>query len=66
MRAEEGLGGARGVLAGEEPPARLAVDGERACVSSSTSLHGQKTGLFLDQRDNRARVRDAGELAAAC
>ena len=56
VRAEEGLGGARGVLAGEEPPARLAVteNGMRLLVDV---LHGQKTGLFLDQRDNRVCVR---------
>jgi len=52
VRAEEGLGGARGVLAGEEPPARITVveHGMRLVVDV---LHGQKTGLFLDQRDNR-------------
>jgi len=56
VRAEEGLGGARGVLAGEEPPARITVveHGMRLVVDV---LHGQKTGLFLDQRDNRLRVR---------
>jgi 23S rRNA (cytosine1962-C5)-methyltransferase len=56
VRAEEGIGGARGVLAGEEPPTRLAVTehGMRLLVDV---VHGQKTGLFLDQRDNRARVR---------
>jgi 23S rRNA (cytosine1962-C5)-methyltransferase len=56
VRAEEGIGGARGVLAGEEPPARLGVSesGMRFLVDV---VHGQKTGLFLDQRDNRARVR---------
>jgi 23S rRNA (cytosine1962-C5)-methyltransferase len=56
VRAEEGLGGARGVLAGEEPPARLAVM-ENGMRLVADVLHGQKTGLFLDQRDNRARIR---------
>jgi 23S rRNA (cytosine1962-C5)-methyltransferase len=56
VRAEEGLAGVRGVLAGEEPPARIAIveHGMRLLVDV---LHGQKTGLFLDQRDNRVRVR---------
>src|SRR5262245_9098565 len=56
VRAEEGPAGARGVLAGEEPPPRLTVmeNGMRLVVDL---LHGQKTGMFLDQRDNRARVR---------
>jgi 23S rRNA (cytosine1962-C5)-methyltransferase len=56
VRSEEGLAGARGVLAGEEPPARLVVEeeGDRFLVDV---LHGQKTGFFLDQRESRARVR---------
>ena len=56
VRAEEGLPGARGVLAGEEPPLRIAIveDGARFLVDV---LHGQKTGFFLDQRETRARVR---------
>ncbi len=56
VRAEEGLGGARGVLAGEEPPARITIV-ENGMRLVADVLHGQKTGLFLDQRDNRARVR---------
>jgi 23S rRNA (cytosine1962-C5)-methyltransferase len=56
VRTEEGLAGARGVLAGEEPPARLAIaeDGARFLIDVR---HGQKTGFFLDQRESRARVR---------
>jgi 23S rRNA (cytosine1962-C5)-methyltransferase len=56
VRAEEGIAGTRGVLAGEEPPPRLVVteDGARFVVDV---LHGQKTGFFLDQRESRARVR---------
>jgi len=56
VRAEEGLPGARGVLAGEEPPARISIveDGARFIVDV---LHGQKTGFFLDQRETRARLR---------
>lgn len=56
VRAEEGLAGARGVLAGDEPPARVVVT-ERGMRLVADLLHGQKTGLFLDQRENRARVR---------
>jgi 23S rRNA (cytosine1962-C5)-methyltransferase len=56
VRAEEGIGGTRGVLAGEEPPARVVVT-EQGMRLVADLLHGQKTGLFLDQRDNRARVR---------
>lgn len=56
VRAEEGLGGSRGALAGEEPPARLVVT-EHGMRLVADVVHGQKTGLFLDQRDNRARIR---------
>ncbi len=56
VRAEEGLPGTRGVLAGEAPPARLVVT-EHGMRLVADVVHGQKTGLFLDQRDNRARIR---------
>jgi 23S rRNA (cytosine1962-C5)-methyltransferase len=56
VRAEEGLPGARGVLAGEEPPARLAIDEDGARFLVDV-LHGQKTGFFLDQRESRRRLR---------
>jgi 23S rRNA (cytosine1962-C5)-methyltransferase len=55
VRAEEGLGGARGVLAGEEPGRVVVLEHGMRLVADL--LHGQKTGLFLDQRDNRARIR---------
>jgi 23S rRNA (cytosine1962-C5)-methyltransferase len=56
VRAEEGIPGARGVLSGEPPPARLMIEeaGARFLVDV---VHGQKTGFFLDQRESRARVR---------
>lgn len=56
VRAEEGLGGARGVLAGAEPPARIEIV-EDGCRFLVDVLHGQKTGFYLDQRETRARVR---------
>ena len=56
VRTEEGLPGVRGVLAGEEPPARLRITEDGACYLVDV-LHGQKTGFFLDQRESRARVR---------
>ena len=56
VRTEEGLPGARGVLAGEAPPARIVIEesGDRYLVDVE---HGQKTGFFLDQRESRTRVR---------
>ena len=56
VRTEEGLAGARGILAGEAPPARLRIAEDGACFLVDV-LHGQKTGFFLDQRESRARVR---------
>lgn len=60
VRAEEGIPGARGVLAGEPPPSRLAIEeaGARFLVDVE---HGQKTGFFLDQRQTRERL---GAIAA--
>jgi 23S rRNA (cytosine1962-C5)-methyltransferase len=56
VRSEEGLPGARGVLAGEEPPARITIEEEGARFLVDV-LHGQKTGFFLDQRETRHRLR---------
>jgi len=43
-------------LDGPEPPDRLLVR-ERGMAMEVDLRHGQKTGAFLDQRENRARVR---------
>jgi 23S rRNA (cytosine1962-C5)-methyltransferase len=43
-------------LEGPEPPDRLLVR-ERGMAMEVDLGHGQKTGAFLDQRENRARVR---------
>ncbi len=57
----KGLTGARGasevrVLHGAEPPPRIVVR-EHGMVLEVDVRRGQKTGLFLDQRENRALVR---------
>ena len=57
---EEGMSASSGVLWGNVP-ARLAIV-EHGVHSWVNVLEGQKTGLFLDQRDNRRRV---GEWVAA-
>lgn len=55
MRHKEGLASSRGLLRGEAPPARLEV--ELAGLTQLVDIeHGQKTGAYLDQRDNRRRV----------
>ena len=57
----EALGGlADGVTLVGEPPQGPVVFLENGLRFEADVLHGQKTGFFLDQRDNRARV---GELA---
>jgi 23S rRNA (cytosine1962-C5)-methyltransferase len=52
---DEGQPGAR-VLHGEEPPERVAVT-ERGVRFWVDPWRGQKTGFFLDQRENRHLVR---------
>jgi 23S rRNA (cytosine1962-C5)-methyltransferase len=44
------------MLHGEPPPDRVVVR-EHAMAMEVDLAHGQKTGAFLDQRENRARVR---------
>lgn len=62
VRALEGLEPRSGVLAGDEPPACVAIReaGARFLVDVR---RGQKTGFFIDQRDNRARVRQVARDA---
>lgn len=52
VREEEGLLPAVGALAGEEPPDSIVIEenGRKFLVNIRS---GQKTGFFLDQRDNR-------------
>jgi 23S rRNA (cytosine1962-C5)-methyltransferase len=52
VREEEGLGSAVGMLAGEEPPDLIEVQENRFRFLVDIR-RGQKTGFFLDQRDNR-------------
>jgi 23S rRNA (cytosine1962-C5)-methyltransferase len=68
VRTLEGLPHRVGNLVGEAPPrARIVEDGIAYDVDV---VHGQKTGFYLDQRDNRvlaaALARDAEVLNAFC
>ncbi|GAO04516.1 class I SAM-dependent rRNA methyltransferase [Anaeromyxobacter sp. PSR-1] len=55
---DEGEGGGGGrVLWGAEPPERIAID-EHGMKVLVDVRRGQKTGHFLDQRENRRMVRD--------
>jgi 23S rRNA (cytosine1962-C5)-methyltransferase len=62
LRRQEGLGPAAGLLAGEAPdgPVEIRESGLRFAVDL---LHGQKTGFYTDQRQNRRRF--AAYCAAA-
>ena len=62
-RAREGLGPSTGVLAGDEPPARIEVVecGLRFLVDVR---RGHKTGYYIDQRDNRRLARGLVERQA--
>jgi 23S rRNA (cytosine1962-C5)-methyltransferase len=55
-RREEGLSPATGLLVGEEPPVTLTV-AEDDIRLLSDPRKGHKTGLYLDQRDNRRLAR---------
>ena len=58
--ALEGIAPSIGLLRGDSPPAPVIVD-EAGAKFEVDITHGHKTGFYLDQRDNRLRLR---ELAA--
>jgi 23S rRNA (cytosine1962-C5)-methyltransferase len=58
VRHLEGLEPEKGVLTGELPPVVTYREGH--VVMEVDLLHGQKTGAFLDQRDNHVRAADYG------
>lgn len=60
VRQEEGLPNATGLLWGVEPPPFIEIQ-ENTCQFLVDPRGGQKTGFFLDQRDNRALVRDLAQ-----
>jgi 23S rRNA (cytosine1962-C5)-methyltransferase len=53
VRKEEGLSNTAGVLWGQEPPPFVTIE-EYGCRFVVHIQGGQKTGFFLDQRENRA------------
>ena len=55
VRRPEGLQGAAGLLAGDEPPDRVEVT-EHGLRFLVDLVHGQKTGFYTDQSENRRRV----------
>ncbi len=55
VREKEGLAPRAGCLRGQEPPARLEI-GENGRRFGVDVVGGQKTGFYLDQRENRAQL----------
>jgi len=58
--ALEGIAPRVGLLRGQPPPARVRVD-EAGIGFEVDVAHGHKTGFYLDQRDNRLRLRGLAE-----
>jgi 23S rRNA (cytosine1962-C5)-methyltransferase len=56
VRAKEGLMSATGVAWGDEPPARIKIE-EHGLHFWVDVQRGHKTGFYLDQRDNRLKIR---------
>ena len=65
VREEEGLGASVGMLGGSEPPELIEIE-ENSFKFLVDVRRGQKTGFYLDQRDNRQLLsvlaRDAAVL----
>ncbi len=59
-RKEEGLSGRTGLLYGKEVPDRIEIM-EHGCRFKVDIMRGQKTGFFLDQRENRFTLRGLSE-----
>jgi 23S rRNA (cytosine1962-C5)-methyltransferase len=55
-RKEEGLSEATGLLYGKDTPGWIEIE-ERGCLFRTNIREGQKTGFYLDQRENRLRVK---------
>jgi len=56
-RKEEGLSEGRGLLYGKEVPDCIEIE-EYGCRFEVDVKEGQKTGFYLDQRENRIALRD--------
>jgi 23S rRNA (cytosine1962-C5)-methyltransferase len=62
VRLKEGLEPRAGLLRGEPPPPLLVIE-EKPCRFLVDIKHGQKTGFYLDQRENRAVISEYAEGA---
>jgi len=59
-RKEEGLPESNGLLFGKEVPDRIEIE-EYGCRFRVNVKRGQKTGFYLDQRENRFSLRELSE-----
>ena len=59
-RSEEGLPESRGLLYGKDVPEFIEIE-EYGCRFKVNVKKGQKTGFYLDQRENRFSLRDLSE-----
>ncbi len=59
-RKEEGLSEVTGLLYGEEISERVEIE-ENGCYFQVDVKRGQKTGFYLDQRENRCCLRDLSQ-----
>jgi 23S rRNA (cytosine1962-C5)-methyltransferase len=66
-RSEEGLAESRGLLYGKEVPEFIEIE-EYGCLFEANVKKGQKTGFYLDQRENRFSLRrfSAGKKILDC
>lgn len=60
VRELEGLPKRSGILSGDEPPGEIIIN-ENEVKYLVDIKNGQKTGFYLDQRDNRLKFRDYSE-----
>jgi 23S rRNA (cytosine1962-C5)-methyltransferase len=60
MRREEGLPEVAGLLFGKEVPDRIGIE-EYGCHFQVDVKGGQKTGFYLDQRENRSELANLSE-----
>ena len=62
VRLKEGLEPRAGILWGEPPPPLLEIR-EKSCRFLVDIRHGQKTGFYLDQADNRIKLAEYADGA---
>ena len=65
VRQKEGLRPVSGLISGEDPPRLIAIN-EDGITLLVDIRHGHKTGLYLDQRQNRGLLADLIKAGTSC